>query len=1190
MDRDVELKAPERRPSAPIGRSVVAVIGIDQYMAWPRLNNAVNDAVGAAQMFTRLGFEEVTPPLLDDAATGDAMRRLVTEDLARLEPSDSLVVFFAGHGHTHTVHYGDVSVKTGFVVPVDGAGQREQIAASWLRLDSWLSDVARLPPRHILVIIDACHSGVALGALIKWRTAAPGAIASDELQARRSRRVITSALDDQRAMDSGPYPGHSLFTGCLIEALSGGLSQGGRRVATGSEIGLYVQHRVSTYPMSQQTPDFGAFELDDRGEILVPVVSTTWPGPASWPGPQPQPVAPDAPRRWLPTASGSVSPLEPVAAGASEADNAAGRTLVHRPAELSASFTATWCRDDTDVQVMAPPHELLVELGRGGMGVVHLARRGDGQLLVVKRLRPDLARNVSVRRSFLEEARIAARIKHPNVVEVLATGFDARGVPWLEMEWAPGVSLQALTDAAPLSWDLYVAVMAELLVGLHAAHTVVGDDGKILELVHRDVSPHNVLVTYDGHAKVIDFGIAKVRDSTLDTTTGVVKGKATYLAPEQAARGRIDARTDLFAVGVMLWQQLAGRRMWGEANELEIFHRLSSHDIPDLRMVAPDVDEPVVRVVQRALEPDPDARFPTALALRDALLAVCPPRANATVDLARHVRECFADQLHEIEELVRTRRRLADTFTHDIDSGTTSLLRTMITSNKATRRRMWLVVSIPLGLAAIIATSFIVGRDPTVAPAATPCATDEDCGAKPSCDASGTCAPPAHDGCTVFLPDTAAASHPIYLGAMFPLAGSAGNDYGRANAHAAKLAVSEVNRLAGGVPVGTGRRPLGLVLCDDAVDSDRDPPKVEDRARYLATHVPAVMGFRTSDEALALSRNVFIPSGVLVLLALNQSPVLAQMSAGHPRLVYRTTTNAATFAASMARAVATMLAPEIRRRAGLGPDDDVRVAVVRSKNATGLAYADKVLRELGTVQYATARLTAREIAVGELGPTDTGVLAAALDTLVAMRPHVVLALSDGLFPAVIAPLEQRLSGTENERPLYMAASTWEGKAFGAFIATGPERRARFFAISWPTSHRAMSAFVAGFNESFAEPVTPATASPPPYDSVYLLAYAAAAAAVSNTRIDGAALAHAIARLGPTAPELLVGPTSVVEGLAKVARGERVDLQGVVSRFDFDDETGDSRIDAVVQCTTYDSNTKLVDAIDIPIVPGPFRCP
>jgi len=251
----------------------VAGIGIDHYRAWPTLHNAVSDARGALQVFQRLGFEQVAPPLLDKAATFDAIRRLVTDDLAALGGDDNLVLFVAGHGFTRTHAFERAVVKTGYIIPVDGDPPSTS-AARWLRLDSWLSDIARLPPRHILVILDACHSGIALDALLKWRGAAPDRTGPLEaLRGRQSRRVITSALDDQRALDSGPIPGHSLFTGCLVEGLTGGLSKDGKRVATGSELWQYVRDRVTTYPGSQQTPDFGALELDDRGELVMSLVA-----------------------------------------------------------------------------------------------------------------------------------------------------------------------------------------------------------------------------------------------------------------------------------------------------------------------------------------------------------------------------------------------------------------------------------------------------------------------------------------------------------------------------------------------------------------------------------------------------------------------------------------------------------------------------------------------------------------------------------------------------------------------------------------------------------------------------------------------------------------------------------------------------------------------------------------------------
>jgi hypothetical protein len=256
------------------GRMCIAVIGIDHYRAWNPLRNAVSDACGALNLFLQLGFEQACAPLYDDAATADALHRLVTDDLAVLGPEDSLVLFFAGHGHTIARTYpGATSLtkKEGYLIPVDGdrPGGR---TSTWLRLDSWLGDVTHLPVKHLLVVLDACHSGIALDPVI-WRSSDPDpAGAIEPLRARRSRRVITSALDDQRAMDSGPVPGHSLFTGCLIEALTGGLvASAGDSLVTGTDIGRYVQRRVSSYPKSQQTPDFGALELDDRGELLVRV-------------------------------------------------------------------------------------------------------------------------------------------------------------------------------------------------------------------------------------------------------------------------------------------------------------------------------------------------------------------------------------------------------------------------------------------------------------------------------------------------------------------------------------------------------------------------------------------------------------------------------------------------------------------------------------------------------------------------------------------------------------------------------------------------------------------------------------------------------------------------------------------------------------------------------------------------------
>lgn len=255
------------------GRRVVAVVGIDRYQAWPRLSNAVNDARGARSAFLRMGFEEVTAPLFDEHATSDALRRLVTDDLAQLGKDDSLVLFVAGHGHTVTRTFRDGdSVKTGYIIAADGDLPGGS-TTHWLRLDSWLSDVARLEVKHVLVILDTCHSGIALESIIKWRDARVHTESFAALARRRSRRVITSALDGQLAMDSGPVRGHSLFTGCLVEALDGALATDGEFI-TGTQLGHYLQRRVTSYPSSMQTPDFGSLEEDRRGELVIQIVTT----------------------------------------------------------------------------------------------------------------------------------------------------------------------------------------------------------------------------------------------------------------------------------------------------------------------------------------------------------------------------------------------------------------------------------------------------------------------------------------------------------------------------------------------------------------------------------------------------------------------------------------------------------------------------------------------------------------------------------------------------------------------------------------------------------------------------------------------------------------------------------------------------------------------------------------------------
>lgn len=259
MHRDV-VPPPSSPTGAAHGRNLVCVIGIDGYPRWPALHNARRDAERVRGLFAALGFADAAPPLLDEAASRDAIDRLVKDDLARLDPTDSLVVFFAGHGHTAVHPYS----RTGYLIPWDGDGVDGK-ASTWIDVEAWLFDIAKLPPRHILVVLDSCHSGIALESVRRVRgTATIPAVSFESLRRRRSRRVIASAMDDQLALDGGPVPGHSLFAGGLIDALTTG--DGGH--VTGIELALQVRNYVMRHE-PQQTPGVGVFDLHASGEMVI---------------------------------------------------------------------------------------------------------------------------------------------------------------------------------------------------------------------------------------------------------------------------------------------------------------------------------------------------------------------------------------------------------------------------------------------------------------------------------------------------------------------------------------------------------------------------------------------------------------------------------------------------------------------------------------------------------------------------------------------------------------------------------------------------------------------------------------------------------------------------------------------------------------------------------------------------------
>ncbi|MCU0681729.1 MAG: protein kinase [Polyangiaceae bacterium] len=284
-----------------------------------------------------------------------------------------------------------------------------------------------------------------------------------------------------------------------------------------------------------------------------------------------------------------------------------------------------------------PPHRTLYELGHGGMGVVELAEiegeRGP-RLVAIKRILPYRGDDARMRRAFLREARLLARIDHPNVVRALGIDEGEGGQPpSLMMQYVAGVSLKELLASTPGGLPVAVAARLGLDVarGLHAAHELCDEAGHHLDIVHRDVSPHNVLVTFDGSAVLLDFGVAKINDATR-TLTGEVKGKLAYMAPEQAMADPVDRRSDIYALGALLYEMLSGRRMHGEGTDLEILKRMVSERPVPLASLRPDLPASFAALVARMTEESPDRRPANADEVATALAphaAVAPAPALA---------------------------------------------------------------------------------------------------------------------------------------------------------------------------------------------------------------------------------------------------------------------------------------------------------------------------------------------------------------------------------------------------------------------------------------------------------------------------------------------------------------------------------------------------------------------------------
>jgi len=272
-------------------------------------------------------------------------------------------------------------------------------------------------------------------------------------------------------------------------------------------------------------------------------------------------------------------------------------------------------------------YQLLARLASGGMAEIFLARQtgigGFEKLVVVKRILPNLAREKAFVEMFLDEAVIAAQLNHPNVVQIYDLG-QAGDDYYIAMEYLEGESLGHLAREGagvhkPLSPGLSAGIIAQVCDGLYFAHTFEDENGKPLNIVHRDISPHNIIVLFNGLVKLVDFGIAKAATQMHQTQVGTLKGKLAYMSPEQCMGSEVDARSDIFSLGVVLWELLTSKRLFRRDAEPAMIRAIVDQPIPKVRDARIKVPEKLAAVADRALEKDPEKRFQSAAEMAAAL-------------------------------------------------------------------------------------------------------------------------------------------------------------------------------------------------------------------------------------------------------------------------------------------------------------------------------------------------------------------------------------------------------------------------------------------------------------------------------------------------------------------------------------------------------------------------------------------
>jgi serine/threonine protein kinase len=312
---------------------------------------------------------------------------------------------------------------------------------------------------------------------------------------------------------------------------------------------------------------------------------------------------------------------------------------------------------------------LLDRISSGGMADVYRAKlvgiRGFSKTIAIKRIHPHLAERRRFLRMFTDEAKIASRLVHPNIVQIYDLG-EEEGVPYIALEYVPGRDLfrvvkRLASKSLMCPWPLATRVAADVCAGLYYAHEFRTLDGQPQEIVHRDISPRNILISYSGEVKITDFGVARARDREEHTEHGVIKGKVRYISPEGALGERVDGRSDLYSLGVVLAELMTMEPFREAPNEMAMLLDVRHGRYDDSRIAR--LPEPIQKIIRRALEPDPNNRYPDADAFREDVLASLKGNLQpmTEAELAEFMQEVYSDEIkHEREGEILANSQVTD--------------------------------------------------------------------------------------------------------------------------------------------------------------------------------------------------------------------------------------------------------------------------------------------------------------------------------------------------------------------------------------------------------------------------------------------------------------------------------------------------------------------------------------------------